>query len=154
MEEKLMKSLGESVQRIAETQMYIESPIEQQMLIGFMRDKRFTLVKGGEATGQGYFIYPQMQVDSYRADFIVKASGYKGGQRIWPPNSHAVIAVECDGREFHTSPEDVEYDRIRDAYFLSKGIDTMRFSGSIITRDINYCIDCIAHSLEQAVFNG
>ena len=149
-----MKTLGDCVQRIADTQIYIESPIEQKLLINLMRDKRFTIVKEGEATGQGYFIYPQMQVGNYRADFIIKASGYQGNNRVWPPNSHAAIAVECDGKEFHTSPEDVEYDRQRDEFFLTKGIKTLRFSGSIITRRPDYCIECIAHELEQAVFNG
>lgn len=46
------------------------------------------------------------------------------------------IAIECDGRDFHSSPKDRARDRRKDAYLRSQGWKVLRFSGSRIHRDM------------------
>lgn len=125
--------LGDIAGAAAHVMKDTESPIEAMMLKALMRSSKFTLVTQGEATGEGYFIYPQKEVGPYRADFIIKAIGY-GVTRVWPPNKSLEIAIECDGEAFHTSGVQLEHDQKRDAYFKERGIRTFRFTGSEIYR--------------------
>lgn len=146
-----MLTIGDLAKSIESTVLCIESPIENMLLNKLVRDPRFTLVRQGEPQGEGLFIYPQMQVGPYRADFIIVGIGYGDVVRVWPPNMLGVIAVECDGHEFHSHEVDVEHDRKRDEYFLSKGIKTIRFKGAQIYRNVSFCIDCIEHEIKQAM---
>ena len=47
------------------------------------------------------------------------------------------IALECDGKNFHTSPIDKARDRRKDAYLHSNGWVVIRFTGSRINKDLN-----------------
>jgi very-short-patch-repair endonuclease len=53
----------------------------------------------------------------------------------------AVIAVECDGHDFHErTKQQAAYDRARDRELLiRRGLVTVRFTGSEIHRDANQC---------------
>lgn len=144
-----MRTIGDIASNICNTVLHIESPIEQLLLSKMIRDLRFTLVNEGEPDGEGLFIYPQMQIGPYRADLLIKGRGYHTVSRVWPPKATGILAVECDGKGFHTSPEQVEHDQKRDEYFKSKGIKTIRFTGAEINRDVSFCIDCIAHEINQ-----
>jgi very-short-patch-repair endonuclease len=68
----------------------------------------------------------QARVGPFRADVLV----IDGDRRL---------AVECDGRAFHTSAEQVARDKKRDRYFASVGIGVMRFTGTEIRRDPRGC---------------
>jgi very-short-patch-repair endonuclease len=72
-------------------------------------------------------IQPQASVGPYFADFLLTL----GDKRV---------AVECDGRDFHSTPAQVEHDRKRDEFFLRRGIETLRFTGSCIHRDVAGCV--------------
>lgn len=150
-----MKSLEDITQYVTDNVRYTESPIEGKILYAIRRDKRFVFVRDGDQPqGEGYFIMPQVEMGGYRVDFLIKAVGYPQGLRLWPPSSEHYFIIECDGRAFHTSDEDIAYDKKRDEYFESKGIRTLRYTGSQIVCDADWCVDNIAHILEQAVFNG
>ncbi|WP_088105227.1 endonuclease domain-containing protein [Halalkalibacter urbisdiaboli] len=47
------------------------------------------------------------------------------------------IAIECDGRAYHSSPRQKAHDRRKNAYLRRNGWRVVRFSGSRIHRDIN-----------------
>jgi very-short-patch-repair endonuclease len=71
-------------------------------------------------------IQPQAPVGPYFADFLLSLDGKS-------------VAVECDGKDFHSTPAQVEHDRKRDEFFLRRGIKTARFSGSAIHNDASGC---------------
>ena len=68
-------------------------------------------------------IVPQMAFVRFRLDFGIIIE--KDGRR-------QIVAVECDGAEFHT---DAAQQRFRDAYLNSWNVPTFRFRGSVIHED-------------------
>lgn len=64
-------------------------------------------------------LYPTLQytIGKYRADFAFI-------------DTHLI--VECDGKEYHSTPEQIEYDQNRQAYLEQQGWKVIRFSGSDI----------------------
>lgn len=50
----------------------------------------------------------------------------------WP---HVRLAVELDGRSYHTAVRDIEKDKLKDAKLLSRGIRTMRITDLRMTLD-------------------
>jgi hypothetical protein len=68
------------------------------------------------------FIVPQFVFAKYRLDFAVIAKCPKGVK---------IIAVECDGKEFH---KDRDADGRRNSYLRMFGIDTIRATGAEIKR--------------------
>lgn len=71
-------------------------------------------------------ITTQAPVGPYRADMLVESRGAK-------------LVVECDGHAFHSSRDQVEYDKRRDRFFVTQGLAVMRFSGREIQRDPRGC---------------
>lgn len=146
------QSIGDIAKRTEISARNIQSPIESMLLDKIMRDQRFITVVGGEPKGEGIFVFPQYEIGSYRADFIIKARGFNSAIRVWPPKATCMIAVECDGHDFHTSQDQIEYDRVRDAYFKSRGIDTLRFTGAEIHRNISFVIDQIYEAVKERLW--
>ncbi|TAZ94590.1 hypothetical protein ELH67_08515 [Rhizobium ruizarguesonis] len=61
----------------------------------------------------------------YRPDFL-----------MWMPNApHVRMVVECDGRDFHISPETFTRDRVRDRNLVLNDYDVLRYSGAEIYSD-------------------
>lgn len=85
-----------------------------------------------EPVGAGYFLYPQYEIQPYRLDFLIKVRTFNGPIKVWPPRLSLDLCVECDGAEFHTTPEQKAYDKRRDNYLLTKGIKTLRLTGTEI----------------------
>lgn len=65
------------------------------------------------------FICPQANFGYYRLDFLICAN--IGGK-------HRLVAVECDGKDFHNTQSDFT----RDAIFKSVGVTTVRLTGAEI----------------------
>jgi very-short-patch-repair endonuclease len=51
----------------------------------------------------------------------------------------AWLAVEVDGHEHHSAPEQVQYDRQRERALVACGWTVMRFTGSEVWRDAAAC---------------
>lgn len=78
-----------------------------------------------------FFLEREVQVGRYRVDFMIEIDGGANGYRI---------AVECDGRKWHERTEDQgAHDRSRDRELLTRGVITIRFTGSEIYRDAQAC---------------
>ncbi|SER09278.1 Protein of unknown function [Gracilibacillus ureilyticus] len=65
---------------------------------------------------------PQYSVGKYRIDLALPSK---------------MIAIECDGEAYHSSPEQKAHDRKRDRCLKRKGWTVLRFSGSKINRDLS-----------------
>lgn len=80
---------------------------------------------------------PQHQVSingsDYRVDFLICYKPHHTSERF-------LIAVECDGHEFHEkTKEQAQRDKARDRNLAALGIVTLRFTGSEIYRDADRC---------------
>ncbi|MGD6879291.1 endonuclease domain-containing protein [Bacillus infantis] len=84
-----------------------ESPIERRLFDAL--------------TARGYDVNAQVKCGPYCIDLALIA--YK-------------IAIECDGREFHSSPEAKKRDRRKDAYLRKNGWIVLRFTGKQINKEL------------------
>jgi very-short-patch-repair endonuclease len=70
---------------------------------------------------RGYYVKTQVPCGKYRIDLALPA--YK-------------IAIECDGRAYHSTPQQKAHDRRKNAYLRKHGWRVLRFSGRMIYRDL------------------
>lgn len=77
----------------------------------------------------------QKHVGYYRIDLVIKAKGVK-------------IAIECDGRDYHFSPEQIKHDRKKDEFMQRRGWIVLRFTGSQIHRNASKCVDRVEEVLD------
>lgn len=126
-----------------------ESPIEEAMCMGFVHaaipSKRIRLIRNHDANdfiaGPSYdagqavqvHIHRQYPVVRRRLDFAIEV--FARGERA------VVLAVECDGKDFHSTDEQLAADRRRDAELLRFGIHTIRFTGSELHADPQQCAE-------------
>jgi very-short-patch-repair endonuclease len=77
-----------------------------------------------EPRAPGYRLVPQARWGMYRSDWALVNQDTRG-----------VLLIECDGKEFHSSPERIDHDRKKDQAALDRGWLTARFTGSEIHHD-------------------
>lgn len=84
----------------------------------------------------GWSMFRELPIGRFRADFaFVSFAG--------------LVAVECDGHNFHDrTPEQAEHDRSRDRFLAKNGWRTLRFTGREIVRDAVECVGEIFDMLE------
>lgn len=81
-------------------------------------------------------VVPQVKIGDYVADFLFTCS-FRG--------SVSRFIVECDGHDFHEkTKEQAKRDKRRDRWLLSKGISSLRFTGSEIYQDPIRCAEEIS----------
>ncbi|MDQ0257954.1 very-short-patch-repair endonuclease [Evansella vedderi] len=85
-----------------------QSPIESRLYEALKRN--------------GYPVSTQVREGPYSIDIALRG---------------ARIAIECDGKDYHSSPSQKERDRKRDAFLRRRGWKVLRFSGKRIYRDLN-----------------
>lgn len=78
------------------------------------------------------YVCPQADFGAYRLDFLICAN--IGGR-------HRLVAVECDGKEFHSTDSDF----VRDSIFKSVDIPTVRLTGSQIHQSPQAAALKVAH---------
>lgn len=130
-----------------------ESPLEQFMCTGI------SLLLGCKAVTGDYdqsrraelaelagdkpaaFLFSQQPIGRYRADFLIVL--------IDPAERMSRrFVIECDGKNFHTSDEQIEYDRKRDAAIVATGVRFVaRYSGREMHRDFQSVTDRVARWL-------
>jgi very-short-patch-repair endonuclease len=103
-----------------------ESPIEVALAIQLRRLLRPPIE-----------LVSQYKVGGFRFDFAIYD---REAPRLW-------LLVECDGRLFHSTPQQLANDRKKDAYAKSIGVPLLRFSGSAIHRDPQDCADLVLEAL-------
>ena len=97
-----------------------ESPIEEQM---------FNALKK-----KGYKPYTQIPCRGYRIDVALYHKRRK-------------IAIECDGKAFHTSPKQVQHDKTKDMVLKKEKWIVLRFTGSEIYKSSEKCVEEIERYL-------
>ncbi len=115
------EALVQSVERAA--QAYIleekcESPIE--------------VILGAEIAmlgGESLELIPQFRLGRYRYDFAIRRKDHP----------KFVVLIECDGKAFHSKPEQIANDRRKDSEARRAGMDLVRFTGSEIHKDVRNC---------------
>jgi very-short-patch-repair endonuclease len=123
-----------------------DSPIETILgaaVILFFRDagKPLTLCAPAELDNAkgGLLFVPQFKWSIYRSDWA-----------IYNPKTSGAMLLECDGKEFHSSADQVAHDEKKDAAAHDRGFLTMRFTGSQIHRDADSC----AQKVYDVVYGG
>jgi very-short-patch-repair endonuclease len=61
--------------------------------------------------------------------------------------SKPLLMIECDGKEFHSTDEQIANDRAKDARAARLGIPLLRFSGSQIFRELDCCTQQVLREL-------
>jgi very-short-patch-repair endonuclease len=60
------------------------------------------------------------------------------------------VAIECDGKAYHSSTSQRAYDRRRTSYIRRRGYKSvLRFSGSEINKNVWSCVDRIEKKLKE-----
>lgn len=82
--------------------------------------------------GRVFDVTPQVEIGTYRADFVVSTMGES-------------FIVECDGHDFHEkTKEQAARDKKRDRYLQGRGYKVFRFTGSEIWRNRDWFDDVLA----------
>lgn len=81
---------------------------------------------------RGYYVRTQVYCGKYRIDIALPSYN---------------IAIECDGKEYHSTPEQKAHDRRKNNYLRRHGWRVLRFSG----RDINGNLPKVISRIEKAV---
>ena len=98
----------------------LESPIERL----FWQTGYKYLSKWGHLT-------PQTKIGPYRADFTLTNI---------PGVDLLKLVVELDGQEFHSTPEQRDYDTKRERYLMRHGWQVVRFTGSQVNGNCMACV--------------
>lgn len=110
-----------------------ESPIEQLFCLSLFQVPGIWAINGEFHTSllqhrpgnRGILVFAQNRIKRYRADFLLVALS---PEQIEP----AFLIVECDGREFHSTPDAVTRDARRDRELRSTGFQIIRHTGTEI----------------------
>jgi len=84
----------------------------------------------GALENNGYQPYGQVECRGYRIDIAV----YYKRKRI---------AIECDGKAFHSSHAQRTHDETKNRVLKKEGWTVFRFTGSEINKDVQKCIQMI-----------
>lgn len=84
---------------------------------------------------RGFVVETQVRCGPYRIDLTIPE--YK-------------IAIECDGKDYHSSPKQKAYDKRRTSYLYRHGYKSvLRFTGKQINRNPYACVDRIERKLRE-----
>lgn len=121
-----------------------DSPIEDLMgaslLMFFGRtDHPLTLCKNldVQAAHDGLLLVPQFKWSFYRSDWA-----------IYNPRTGAAFLIECDGKDFHSSAEQLAHDAKKDQAAIDRGFLTMWFPGWRINKDPDSCTQKIYDAVQ------
>lgn len=89
-------------------------------------------------SGDHILLIPQYHWKNYRIDWAIKVTFLK----------HPYFFIECDGKDFHSSQEQIFRDRQKDEAVRSAGIQIFRFSGSELERNASACVKVVFAALE------
>jgi len=133
-------ALFEQAANLIQPLLECESPIEQLMYCALaMLQKRLGSFMPLKVKPQ-HWLRDKDGQNRYRVDFMVEhaATGVK-------------IAIECDGFEYHETPEAATRDKARDRFIQAAGIPVLRFTGSEIWAQPYTCAREVANTLAELV---
>jgi very-short-patch-repair endonuclease len=108
----------------------IESILGAAIIVKFKAADRQLVLASEPGEVGGLMLIPQFKWGYYRSDWA-----------IYNPRTTGALLIECDGKDFHSSPDQVEHDRKKDAAAHDRGYLTIRFTGSQIHRGADACAE-------------
>lgn len=123
----------------ASTDSVIEDMLGAALLIQADRfDLDLHLCLDGDMSRPEFSLVPQFRWEMYRSDWAIvrRDSGF-------------ILLIECDGKDFHCSAEQIAHDRWKDAAAAKRGWRTVRFTGSEINRDPDECARLILGGVQR-----
>lgn len=120
--------------RIAmETSRTADSPIETilgaAIVLCFQNNgKPLLLASEPSPEARGLLLVPQFKWAIYRSDWA-----------IYNPKTAGALLIECDGKDFHSTTNQISHDMRKDQAAHDRGYLTMRFTGSQIHRGADAC---------------
>ncbi len=107
----------------------IESILGAAIMLCFQKGgKALALASEPELTSARLLLIPQFKWLIYRSDWA-----------IYNPKTTGALLIECDGKEFHSGPDQIAHDQKKDQAAHDLGFLTMRFTGSKIHRNADGC---------------
>jgi very-short-patch-repair endonuclease len=127
----LMERLQHFVQLSGSTDSPIETHVGAAVLMLFARAgkplKLCQMIDVRKAADE-LLLVPQFAWSHYRSDWA-----------ILNPRRAGALLIECDGKDYHSTVNQIAHDNRKDAAALERGYLTMRFTGSQIHRDADGC---------------
>ena len=105
-----------------------ESPIEYQIGMALI----FPLVT------RGLKLVPQFALDNFRYDFSVQLR-----------DGRSVALIECDGKEFQSSSEQLANDRNKEKAAGEIGLFVIRLTGTAITHNPKACAEWVIEAIRR-----
>lgn len=105
-----------------------ESPIEYQLGLALI----FPLAM------RGLKLVPQFSLGNFRYDFSVQLR-----------DGRSIALIECDGKKFHSSPEQWENDRRKERLAGEVGLFVIRFAGAAITHNPKACAEWVIEAIRR-----
>lgn len=130
--DEVLRATVEGIDLAMKVAKHTESPIETMLAVAILRqwqDVEFRTHRAGP--GRGWTLTPQYPWGKYRVDLALRK----------PDGS--LIFIECDGKEFHSSPEQIERDESREREMKEAGFPVIRFTGAEINYSPVACADCL-----------
>jgi very-short-patch-repair endonuclease len=79
-----------------------------------------------------------------------KLGGFRFDFAILTTDGKLLAAIECDGKEFHSTAAQLANDKAKDAAVAEAGAAMFRFTGSDIFKHDGHCADAVFDLLRQA----
>jgi very-short-patch-repair endonuclease len=107
----------------------IESILGAAIILCFEKSgKPLKLASEPSDKAEGLQLIPQFKWAIYRSDWA-----------IYNPKTTGALLIECDGKEYHSTPNQIAHDTRKDQAAHDCGFLTMRFTGSQIHRSADDC---------------
>lgn len=107
----------------------IESILGAATIVCFRQNgKPLIIASEPSEEAKGLLFIPQFKWSIYRSDWA-----------IYNPKTSGALLIECDGKDFHSSDDQILHDSRKDQAAHDRGFLTMRFSGSRIHRHSDEC---------------
>lgn len=104
----------------------------------------------------GIQIYPQKEIicngHTYKVDIYIEYVRANADENKYSMLKHPLV-IECDGYEYHSSKEQMQYDYERENNLKLAGYNIIRFTGSQIYSNSQKCIAIIEQTILNAITN-
>lgn len=124
-----------------------ESPIEQALGVQLVLSGRFVMLPAEHADHELHHsevaLIPQFVVGPYRLDLFMRFRDCEG-------EIHR-IAIECDGKLYHGSPDAKQRDARRDRFLNSEGIQVWRYPGWFLHYHPHVAADEIEDAIQEVM---
>jgi very-short-patch-repair endonuclease len=81
-----------------------------------------------------HLLVPQFRLQRFRYDFAI---------------IRQLVLIECDGKQWHSTPEQLANDQRKDEAARKIGAPLLRFTGSEIFNDVNGCAERVLRELHR-----